>query len=268
MNGARHTNKIALVTGGAQGIGAGIVKVLYEEGASVVIVDRQKEKAEELAKSLIGPGQEVIVIACDISTRDGCKTVLEAVSDKLGSLDILVNNAAPGRDKSQIGQLEGSDWDIHSSLVLQAVAWLSELAHPYLRQSVEPAIVNVSSVTASSIAPAQCSWPYHVSKSGLEQLTRFLACKLGADNIRVNAVAPGLVDREEGMKISDTPKNRQIIEAVVPLRRAASAREIGKTVSFLCSDDASYLTGQTITVDGGMGVREVFGASLDAVDNS
>ncbi len=268
MSVARHTDKVALVTGGAQGIGLGIVTVLHEQGANVAIVDRQEEKAAEIAKNLASTNRKVISVSGDISTRDGCKRAMETVLDKMGSLDILVNNAAPGRDKALIGQLEGTDWSDHSSVVLQAAAWLSEFAHPHLKRSAAPAITNISSVNASSIAPAQCSWPYHVSKAGLEQLTRYLACKLATDNIRVNAVAPGLVDRETGMKISDNPKNRQAIEAIVPLKRAATAREIGNVVSFLCSEEASYLTGQTLTVDGGMGVREVFGAALDAIEKS
>ncbi len=266
MDMARHLNKVALVTGGAQGIGAGIVKVLHEQGASIAIVDRQEEKAAAFANKLSRPDQKVIAVAADISTESGCRAAVDAVVDGFGSLDMLVNNAAPGRDKAHIGQLTGADWEDHDAIVLQATAWLSDHAAPFLRQSASPAIVNISSVTASAIAPEQCSWPYHVSKSGLEQLTRYLACRLGPDNIRVNAVAPGLVDRDEGMKISDNPKNRKIIDAIVPLKRAATAREIGQIVSFLCSDEASYLTGQILTADGGMGVREVFGAALSAVE--
>lgn len=268
MGEGRHTGKSAVVTGGVQGIGAGIARLLFEQGANVAIVDRQGLKEEEFGVGDAKDGQKIISITADIATRHGCEQAMAEALSELGSLDILVNNAAPGRDKSQIGSLAGADWTEHSEVVLQAAAWLSEAALPSLRQSASPAIVNISSVTAGTIAPSQCSWPYHVSKAGLEQLTRYLACQFGKDNIRVNAVAPGLVDRDTGVKISDNPKNRRIIENIVPLQRAASAREIGHIVSFLCSEEASYLTAQVLTADGGMGAREVFGASLDAVDNS
>ena len=264
MNAKRHQDKVALVTGGAQGIGAGIVKVLVERGARVAIVDKDAETAAAYAATFSNSDQHVISIQADISTVEGCRSAVNDVITSFGALDMLINNAAPGRNKAQIGRLHGPDWPAHAEVVLQATAWLAEAALPHLRKASMPAIVNISSVTATAVAPEQCSWPYHVSKAGLEQMTRYLACQFGAEGIRVNAVAPGLVDRDGGMKISDNPENRKIIEAIVPLKRAASAAEIGTIVSFLCSEDASYLTGQVLIADGGMGVRENFGASLRA----
>lgn len=264
MNAKRHQDKVAMVTGGAQGIGAGIVKLLAERGARVAIVDKDADKSVAYAATFSNSNQQVISINADIASAEGCRAAVTEVVDRFGALDILVNNAAPGRNKAHIGELGGPDWPEHAEVVLQAVAWLAEAALPYLSKSAAAAIVNVSSVTAEAVAPEQCSWPYHVSKAGLEQMTRYLACQFGAEGIRVNAVAPGLVDRDGGMKISDNPENRKIIEAIVPLKRAASAAEIGTIVSFLCSEDASYLTGQVLTADGGLGVRENFGASLRA----
>ena len=103
---------------------------------------------------------------------------------------------------------------------------------------------------------------YHSAKAGLDQFTRWLAVRCGPRGVRVNAVAPGLVDRDVGPKLVDNPVNRRIVEAVVPLGRAASGREIAKTVIFLASDAASYITGQVLAVDGGLEVNEVFGAGL------
>jgi NAD(P)-dependent dehydrogenase (short-subunit alcohol dehydrogenase family) len=263
---ARLKNKQILVTGGAQGIGAGIVEVLIEEGADVAIVDRQFEKAQELACRLSTKGRTVIAIAADISVREDCGNAVSEAVTRLGGLDCLVNNAAPGRNKSYIGQLSDVDWEDHVNVVLQAPVWLSEFGKPHLQKSTAGAIVNISSVLASKVAPNQGGWPYHVTKAGLDQLTRYLACKFGKHNIRVNGVSPGLVDREGAVKISDFPKNLQIIEDVVPLRRAGTAREIGKTVSYLCSEDAAYLTGQILVVDGGLELMEVFGSALAAVD--
>jgi len=264
---SQHEKKVALVTGGAQGIGADIVKVLSLRGIDVAIVDLQKEKAESLAQKLSTSDSCVKSIVADISTSEGCQQAIDQVIHDFGQLDILVNNAAPGRNKAHIGQLSAVDWDSHQRLVLQAVVWLSEFAEPWLKKSGSAAIVNISSVTALKIAPEQCSWPYHVSKAGLEQLTRYLACRLGADNIRINAVAPGLVDRDGEAKISDAPVNRRIIEKTVPLMRAGKAMEIGKIVAFLCSDDSSYMTGQIITADGGLGIKENFGAGLSVAQD-
>lgn len=262
MNAKRHQDKVALVTGGAQGIGAGIVKVLVERGARVAIVDKNAETAAAYAATLSNSDQHVVSIQADISTEEGCRSAVNDVIASFGALDMLVNNAAPGRNKAHIGRLDGPDWQAHAEVVLQGAARLAEASLPHLRKASMPAIVNISSVTAAAVAPEQCSWPYHVSKAGLEQMTRYLASQFGGDNIRVNAVAPGLVDREGGMKISDNPENRKIIEAIVPLKRAATAEEIGAIVSFLCSEDASYITGQVLVADGGMGIRENFGASL------
>ena len=257
---ARFENKVALITGGAQGIGAGTAEMLATDGAQVAIVDRSTEKAEEFTSRLVKEGHHAVSITADISTQDGCEFAISQVIKEFGTLDFIVNNAAPGRNKVYIGQLSNADWDEHANVVLQATVWVSEFAEPYLKQSGAASIVNLSSGVATKITLQHCSWPYHVSKAGLEHLTRYLACRFGEYNIRVNAVAPGLVDRREGTKISDSPANRKIIENIVPLRRAATAEEIGSIVSFLCSQEASYLTGQTLVVDGGLALNEVFGA--------
>ena len=261
-----HEGKVALVTGGAQGIGASIVEKLYEQGAHVIIVDLQREKAETLISNLKNDRQKLLLITSDISTQEGCKNVVDKVVDNFSYVDILINNAAPSRNKKFIGCLSQSNWDDHSNLVVQSVVWLTEYLEPYLKKSISPSIINISSVTANKIGLEQCGWPYHVSKSGLEQLTRYLACRMGSYNIRVNAIAPGLVDRDEGMKISEIPGNSKIIKNIVPLKRSAHSKEIANVASFLGSSDASYITGQIITVDGGLGLLEGFSAALKLSD--
>jgi 3-oxoacyl-[acyl-carrier protein] reductase len=141
---------------------------------------------------------------------------------------------------------------------------MADAALPDLSASGHGAIVNMSSVVASAVALDQCSWPYHVSKAGLDQFTRWLAVRCGGAGVRVNAVAPGLIDRDVSPKLTDNLVNRRIVESVVPLRRAGSAREMAEVVVFLASDAASYVTGQVLIVDGGLGLSEVFGASLRA----
>ena len=204
-----------------------------------------------------------VAITADVTARDGCDRAVAETVAAFGGLDLLVNNAAPGRDRSLIGQLEGRDWQAHAELVLCAVTMLTEAALVHL--AARPgAIVNVSSVTAQAIMARFCTWPYHVSKAGLEQLTRYLACRLGEDGIRVNAVAPSLVDRSVGRKLSDDPEAAAVVRATVPLRRAGTAMDIGEAVAFLGSDRASYITGQVLAVDGGIGCRDVFDAGMSA----
>ena len=184
-----------------------------------------------------------------------------SVVERLGGLDILVNNAAPSRNREMIGKLSAStDWSAHSELVIGSISYLVEAAENFLPPG--SSIINISSCNSSAIALEQCSWAYHVSKSGLDQLTRWLACRLGPQGIRVNAVAPALVDRGKGPRLSDNSENKKIIEEIVPLGRAGRARDVGEAVVFLASPMASYITGQILTVDGGLGAREPFGVAL------
>ena len=252
----------AIVTGGAQGIGAAIVRGLAAAGATVAIVDRQEDKAKALAAQV---GKGIVTVVADLASADDCRKAVRSASKALGGLDILVNNAAPGRNREVIGRIaDAADWEQHESIVLKAAASMAEAALDGLGASGHGAIVNVSSILASTVGADQSSLAYHVSKAGLDQFTRWLAVRCGGSGVRVNAVAPGLVDRDGGPKLTDNPANRKIVEAVVPLRRAGTGREISDAVVFLASDAAAYITGQILTVDGGLTVNEVFGASLRA----
>ena len=259
MNGCR-----VAVTGGAQGIGAGICLGFAAAGATVAILDCQEDKAKNIADEIRRLGGVSTPISSDISTRQGCIDGIEDVVREIGGLDVLVNCAAPGRDRKVLGQLKDVHWGIHEQLVLNAPILLASAASDYLEESGFGSIINISSLVGSSVAADQCSWPYHVSKAGLEQMTRYLAVHLGPKSIRCNAIAPGLVDRapHDGYKLTDNLDNRQIVEEIVPLRRAGVARDIANAAIFLASSHASYITGQVLTVDGGLSVNEVFGASL------
>ena len=150
-----------------------------------------------------------------------------------------------------LGRLTDADWTEHETIVVQAAVAMVDAALPDLSATGRGAVVNISSVVGGAVALDQCAWPYHVSKAGLDQLTRWLAVRCGGAGVRVNAVAPGLVDRDEGPKLTDNSVNRGIVETVVPLRRAAAFREIADVVVYLASDAASYITGQVLVVDGG-----------------
>ena len=244
------TDKCAIVTGGAQGIGAGIAASLISHGAKVAIIDVQKEKIRATAAKL-----NVIPIIADITNAESCIAAVSEAFKALGGLDILVNNAAPNRDRAMIGKLDISDdWDKHSKLVIECVPRIIETAQKFMMPG--SSVVNISSIIGDKVGLDQCSWSYHVSKSGLDHLTRWLACRLGSAGIRVNAVSPALIDREVGRKLTDDIENKKIIEEIVPLGRVGRADDIGQAVAFLSSHMASYITGQIINVDGGVGVME------------
>ena len=162
--------------------------------------------------------------------------------------------------------ISDSDWDIHQSIVVEASAFLSDAASKHLKASGRGVIVNISSVTSEGIGVGHCSWPYHVSKAGLNHLTRWLACRFGSEGIRVNAVSPGLVDRDEGPKLSDNLEHKALVEEVVPLGRPAKTKEIAQAVAFLCSEKSSYITGQVLVVDGGLSVCESYAQALKGND--
>jgi 3-oxoacyl-[acyl-carrier protein] reductase len=252
--------KTAIVTGGAQGIGAGICKSLFEAGANIMSVDLQGDKLSLQKNSAVyAKSNSFVVYQADLSTQQGCKKLIDEAINRFGCIDILINCAAPGRNKDFIKSLSLEEWDIHHKVVIQAPILLAELAVNHLAKNGNGVIVNISSVLASVIALEQASLSYHVSKSGLQQLTKWMAVKFGGLGIRVNSIAPGLVDREEGKKLSDDPRLSNLISEITPLRRPGLYKDIGDAVLFLCSDSSSYITGQVLTVDGGLGLVETFG---------
>ncbi len=254
----------ALVTGGGHGIGAAICRELARAGASVAIVDIRTGPSQALLGEIIAGGGTAICVTADISQENGCLAAVRECVAELGGLDILVNCAAPGRDRSMLGKLTDVDWEVHHQTVLGAAINLTNAALDHLAASGNGSVVNISSVTGAVIAVDQCSWPYHVSKAGLDQLTRWLAVRVGARGVRVNAVSPGLVDRDLTPKLTDKPEHRAIVNSVVPLRRAGTGQDIANAVTFLVSKQSAYITGQVLIVDGGLGINEVFGASLRA----
>lgn len=250
--------KVALITGAAQGIGLGIARVLAESGATVAVADLRKEAGENAVQALRDDGLKATFIEVDAGREESIRQMVSHCVAELGALHCLVNNARPSRRGHQVFTEQASDiWDVDQDVMLRGYMIAAQTAAPHIKAEGGGGIVNLSSTLARSIAEESCS--YHVAKAGVEHLTRYLAYVLGPENIRVNAVGPGLVDREGGRKLTDDAVNKAVVELSVPLRRAASAAEIGRAVLFLCSDHASYVTGQTLVVDGGLSLGEPFG---------
>ncbi len=242
------TNKTAVVTGGSRGIGKAIAEVLARRGAQVVIAGRQIDTAETTAAELSGlTGQAVMALQADVADPASVKALLDQVLARFPRLDILVNNAGVVRDTLLV-RMDEADWDLVLDVNLKGAYLCSKAAiRPMMKQRYGR-IVNVASV--SGIAGQAGQTNYSASKAGLIGFTKALAREVGSRGITVNAVAPGFVPTD---LTKDLPADlREASLKGIPLGRWGTPQEIANAVAFLASDDASYITGHVLSVDGGM----------------
>lgn len=246
----RFDRKIAIVTGGAQGIGAGIARRLADEGAIVAILDIQLEKATGVAKAIESKGGKAIALKMDIADSDDVKRAVKEVEGKFGRLDILVNNA--GWDKvAPFIELPEEVWDKIIAINLRGPIAITRAVLDGMVSRNYGKIVNIAS-DAGRVGSSGES-VYSACKGGIIAFTKTLARELVRYNINVNVVCPGPSDTP--MLAEMGKENPQIIEAVtraIPMRRLAQPGDIAAAVAFLASDEASYITGQTLSVSGGL----------------
>ncbi len=245
-------NKVAIVTGGAKGIGYAIARRFLEEGARVVIVDVD-DVAGARAASELGVFGKVRYLECDVSERLDVRNMVAATVDAFGDIDVLVNNAAV-LVKAGFLDLDPADFERVLRVNLMGAFLCSQAVARHMVERIEAggfpgAIINLSSVNAVFAIPDQV--PYSVSKGGLNQLTRVTALSLAKYGIRVNAIGPGSIATEMLESVITDPAVRRTILSRTPLGRIGEPREIAAIAAFLASSEASYITGQTIYADGG-----------------
>jgi 3-oxoacyl-[acyl-carrier protein] reductase len=240
--------KVALVTGGARGIGRAISETLASRGSNVVIADMRYELAEQTAHEIgAQSGRKIFPVAVNVSSLSSVNEMVDKSLGEFGQIDILVNNAGITRDKL-IMRMEEEDWDIVIDVNLKGAFNCCKAVFRPMMKRRYGRIVNISSVSGQAGQVGQAN--YSASKAGLIGLTKALAREFASRNITVNAVAPGFIPTTLTQDLA--PELKEAILKATPLGRMGKPEEIAYAVAFLASDEAAYITGQVLAVDGGM----------------
>ena len=243
-------NRIAFITGASRGIGRACAIALSAGGAKVVLAARQLDKLEEVAAEIRAAGGETFVVPIDLASQDSIKEAFSKASKEFGRIDILINNAGLTRDGLAM-RMKRDDWDAVIQTNLSGSFFCIQQVMPAMVRERWGRIVNITSVVGESGNAGQAN--YAASKAGLIGLTKSLARELASRNITVNAVAPGFVETDMTASLSEELKLK--ITESVPLKRIGKPEDIAAAVKFLTSDEASYITGHVLDVNGGMFMR-------------
>lgn len=241
-------DKVAIITGSTSGIGEAIALMFASEGAKVVITGRNAERGELVVANIESNGGEAIFIACDTSVEEDINRLIKSSIDQFARLDILVNNAGVFFT-GPLEELESDKWDSMFDVNVRGYFLMAKYAMPYLIKSGSGVIINNSSVAGLQSYSSGYSYAYGASKAAIIQFSRTLALNYGNKGIRVNTICPGIIQTAifQGRDVSGSSTK-------IPLCRIGKPSDVAKVVTFLVSDEAEYITGVVLPVDGGLSI--------------
>jgi NAD(P)-dependent dehydrogenase (short-subunit alcohol dehydrogenase family) len=245
----RLESKIAIVTGGGGGIGRATARLFSQEGANVIVSDVNETSGEETVHLIKESGGEAYFIAADVSVPEDVKQLIFQTVERLGGLDILFNNAGVGHPEHKLPDMPIEEWDRVININLKGVFLGMKYAIPEMVKRGGGSIINTSSLLG--LKGKNLMSAYNASKGGVITLSKNAAVEFGSKNVRVNAIAPGVIDTEIIKGWKEDERKWPIISTSNALRRVGQPEEVAQTVLFLASDESSFITGSTLLVDGG-----------------
>lgn len=246
-------NKVALVTGGGVGIGAAVARLFAREGASVVITGRRKDVLEQVVAEIERARGRALAVTGSVTDEAHVRSAVAQAVRTFGRLDILVNNAGIGSFGKPLHETDDATWEEQLAVNLTGVFRMTRAALPHMLQAGGGSIINISSIAALVGIPLLPG--YGATKGGLNALTRCLAIDYAAQNIRCNAICPGLIETPMAEPLMAEPDRLAAVLAAYPMARTGKPEEVAKLVLYLACDDSAWMTGAIIPLDGGMTAR-------------
>lgn len=255
MGALRLKDRVAFITGGGTGIGAAIANLFAQEGARVVIAGRRSEPLEAVVRAIKDAGGHAAFTCGDVAKLDDAQAMIRFTVDQYGSIDTLVNNAGVIRRTEKVEETTEEQWDWLLDTNLRGVFHTIKFCLPFMMQSKNGAIVNIASINAFVAAPGYAT--YCATKGGVIAYTRAVALQYAQYGIRANAISPGMVHTP--MAYVDRPNFEEVVNDIVekfyPLKRVGLPNDVAYAALYLASDEASWITGQNLVVDGGFSIK-------------